>query len=66
MPQPPTQLRVLQKRLLWFFSFLAIIGFGAGFYLHSTIYVVIGLLALGVVGGGVLRIVLDRRHLKSK
>jgi hypothetical protein len=66
MPQPPTQLRVLQKRLLWFFSFLAIIGLGAGFYFHSTIYVVIGLLALGVVGGGVLRIVLDRRHLKSK
>ena len=66
MPQPPTQLRVLQKRLLWFFSFLAIIGLGAGFYFHSTLYAVIGLLALGVVGGGILRIALDRRHLKSK
>jgi hypothetical protein len=64
MSQPPIQLRVLQKRLLWFFSFLAIIGLGAGYYFHSSVYVVIGLLALGVVGGGILRIFLDRRHLK--
>ncbi len=64
MPQPPTQLRVLQKRLLWFFSFLAVIGLGAGYYFHSTAYAVVGLLGLGVVAGGVVRIILDRRHLK--
>ena len=64
MVQPPTQLKVLQKRLLWFFSFLAIIGLGAGYCFQSPIYGVIGLLSLGMVIGGIIRIILDRRQLK--
>jgi hypothetical protein len=64
MAQPPTQLKVLQKRLLWFFGFLAIIGLSAGYYFQSSVYAVIGLLALGVVIGGIIRTILDRRQLK--
>jgi hypothetical protein len=64
MVQPPTQLRVLQQRLLWFFGFLAVIGLGAGHYFQSSIYGVIGLLSLGVVIGGIIRVILDRRQLK--
>jgi hypothetical protein len=64
MVPPPTQLKVLQQRLLWFFGFIALIGLGAGYYFQSPIYGVIGLLSLGVVIGGIIRIVLDRRQLK--
>jgi hypothetical protein len=64
MVKPPTQLKVLQKRFLWFFGFIAVIGLGAGYYFQSPIYAVIGLLGLGVVIGGILRIILDRRQLK--
>ncbi len=64
MVRPPIQLRVLQKRLIWFFGFISIIGLGAGYYFKSSLYTLIGLLGLGVVIGGVLRIVLDRRQLK--
>lgn len=64
MVQPKTQLKVLQKRLLWFFSFLAAIGLGAGYYFQSPVYGVIGLLSLGVLIGGIIRIVLDRRQLR--
>jgi hypothetical protein len=64
MVQPKTQLKVLQKRLLWFFGFLAVIGLGAGYYFRSSIYGLIGLLAVGVVIGGIIRIILDRRQLK--
>jgi hypothetical protein len=64
MVQPKTQLKVLQKRLLWFFGFLAVIGLGAGYYFQSPIYGLIGLLSVGVVIGGIIRIILDRRQLK--
>jgi hypothetical protein len=64
MVQPKTQLKVLQKRLLWFFGFLAVIGLGAGYYFRSPIYGLIGLLSVGVVIGGIIRIILDRRQLK--
>jgi hypothetical protein len=64
MVKPPTQLRVLQKRLIWFFLFIAIIGLVAGYYFKSPLYSLLGLLGLGVVIGGFLRIVLDRRQLK--
>jgi hypothetical protein len=64
MVKPPIQLRVLQKRLIWFFGFISIIGLGAGYYFKSPLYTLVGLLGLGVVIGGVLRIVLDRRQLK--
>lgn len=64
MVQPKTQLRVMQKRLLWFFGFVTVIGLGAGFYFQSPLYSLIGLMGLGVVIGGVLRIILDRRQLK--
>jgi hypothetical protein len=64
MVKPPTQLKVLQKRLIWFFGFISIIGLGAGYYFKSAMYTLVGLLGLGVVIGGVLRIVLDRRQLK--
>jgi hypothetical protein len=64
MPKPQIQLRVLQRRLIWFFLIIAIIGLGAGYYFKSPLYTVLGLLGLGVVIGGFLRIVLDRRQLK--
>lgn len=64
MVQPKTQLRVLQQRLLIFFIMLTMIGLGAGYYFHSPLYTLIGLLGLGLVIGGVVRIILDRRHLK--
>jgi hypothetical protein len=64
MAKPPTQLKVLQQRLLWFFVFISIIGLGAGYYFQSPVYSVIGLLGLGVAIGGIIRIVLDRRQLK--
>lgn len=64
MVKPPTQLKVLQKRFLWFFGFIAVIGLSAGYYFQSPVYAVIGLLGLGVVIGGILRIILDRRQLK--
>jgi hypothetical protein len=64
MVNPPTQLKVLQKRLIWFFAFISIIGLGAGYYFKSALYTLVGLLGLGVVIGGVLRIALDRRQLK--
>ncbi len=64
MVKPNIQLKVLQKRLIWFFLFISIIGLTAGYYFKSTIYTVIGLLGLGVVIGGFIRIVLDRRQLK--
>ena len=66
MVKPPIQLGVLQRRLLWFFCLLAIIGVGAGYYFQSSLYAVIGFLALGVVLGGLLRMVMDRRHLNKK
>ena len=66
MVKPPTQLKVLQQRWLWFFGFLAVIGLGAGYYFKSPIYAMIGLLGVGVVIGGILRIILDRRHLNKK
>jgi hypothetical protein len=64
MVKPPTQLKVLQKRLLWFFGLITVIGLSAGYYFKSPTYAVLGLLGLGVVIGGVLRILLDRRQLK--
>lgn len=64
MPKPPVPLRVLQQRLLWFFTFIAIIGLASGYYFQSPVYAVIGLLGLGVVIGGVIRILLDRRQLR--
>jgi hypothetical protein len=64
MVKPSTPLRVLQRRLLWFFGLLSIIGIGAGYYFQSSLYAVIGFLGLGVVIGGLVRIVLDRRQLK--
>jgi len=64
MVQPSMQLRVLQKRLLWFFVLVAFIGLGAGYYFQSPLYSLIGLLGLGVVIGGILRTLLDRRQLK--
>jgi hypothetical protein len=64
MVQPKTQLKVMQKRLLWFFGFLAVIGLSAGYYFQSPIYGLIGLLSVGVVIGGIIRIILDRRQLK--
>jgi hypothetical protein len=66
MVKPPVQLKVLQQRLLWFFGSLAIIGLSAGYYFQSPTYAVIGLLGVGVVIGGVIRIILDRRHLNKK
>ncbi len=47
MVKPPIQLRVLQKRLIWFFAFISIIGLGAGYYFKSPLYTVVGLLGLG-------------------
>lgn len=64
MVPPQTQLRVLQRRLLWFFILVTIIGLAAGYYFQNSIYTLIGLMGLGVVIGGVLRTLLDRRHLK--
>jgi|GEM_PF-2168109 len=64
MVQPQTQLRVLQKRLLWFFALVTVIGLGAGYYFQSPWYSLVGLMGLGVVIGGVIRILLDRRQLK--
>lgn len=64
MPKPQIQLKVLQKRLIWFFLIIAIIGLGSGYYFRSPLYSVLGLLGLGVVLGGFLRIMLDRRQLK--
>ncbi|MGQ9920783.1 MAG: hypothetical protein ACUVRZ_05575 [Desulfobacca sp.] len=64
MVQPRIQLRVIQKRLLYFFLLVAVIGLGAGYYLQSPLYSLVGLLGLGVVIGGVLRTILDRRQLK--
>jgi len=54
----------MQKRFMWFFFIMALIGLGAGYYFQSPIYSLLGLLGLGVVIGGFIRIVLDRRHLK--
>mgnify|MGYP005857324057 CR=1 FL=1 len=65
MVKPPIQLKVLQRRLLWFFLLIAVIGLGAGYYFNNAWYSLLGLMGLGVVIGGILRIVLDRRHLKS-
>jgi hypothetical protein len=64
MPKPPVQLKVLQQRLLWFFALICIVGLAAGYYFKSPVYSIIGLLGLGVVIGGIIRIVLDRRQLK--
>ncbi len=64
MVQPQTQLRVLQKRLLWFFTLVAVIGLGAGYYFQSPWYMLVGLMGLGVVIGGILRTILDRRQIK--
>jgi hypothetical protein len=64
MAKPPMQLKVLQQRLLWFFALISIVGLGAGYYFKSPVYSVIGLLGLGVVIGGIIRIVLDRRQFK--
>jgi len=62
--KPQIQLRIMQKRFMWFFFIMALIGLGAGYYFQSPIYSLLGLLGLGVVIGGFIRIVLDRRHLK--
>ncbi|MBM4286828.1 MAG: hypothetical protein FJ135_01550 [Deltaproteobacteria bacterium] len=64
MAKPQIQLRIMQKRFMWFFFIMALIGLGAGYYFQSPIYSLLGLLGLGVVIGGFIRIVLDRRHLK--
>ncbi len=58
------QLSLLQKRLLAFFLLVMVIGLAAGYYFQSAVYTVVGLMALGVVIGGVLRTWLDRRQLK--
>ncbi len=64
MSKPPMQLRALQKRILWFFVLISIVGFAAGYHFQSPLYMLVGLLGLGVVIGGILRIFLDRRSLK--
>ncbi|AEB08167.1 hypothetical protein [Desulfobacca acetoxidans] len=66
MSGPKMPLRSLQNRLIWFFLFIMLIGLGAGYYFSSPLYTMVGLLGMGVVIGGLLRLVLDYRQLSKR
>ncbi len=50
----------MQKRLFWFLVLISGLGLGAGFYFKSRIYFFVGLLAVGVLIGGLVRWLLER------
>lgn len=63
MWEPQRFRRGMQLRLLIFFLLVTLIGLGAGYYYRSALYTFVGLLGLGVVLGGVIRLLLDRARL---
>lgn len=64
MLEPQRYRRELQFRLLFFFLLVTLIGLAAGYYYRSSLYTFIGLLGLGLVLGGVIRLLLDYFRLR--
>jgi hypothetical protein len=50
----------MQKRFVWFIFFIALVSLVAGVYLRNSIYMMIGLLGVGVIIGGLIRLLLER------
>lgn len=60
MSNLPPRLGEMQKRFVWFIFFIALISLVAGVYLRNSIYMMIGLLGVGVIIGGLIRLLLER------
>lgn len=60
MTNSPPRLGEMQKRFVWFIFFIALISLMAGLYLRNSIYMMIGLLGVGVIIGGLIRLLVER------